>query len=394
MRCPSCGWEAREGSRFCPGCGAALGPPATDKAEAGGGAYPGNGKSGWFWAAVLSLCTLLVAGAAFAAVYFIALRPDNEAATDKTGATSEGELEEETGELEAADAARREQEGPFGRMAFIRDGDVWIYDFESGEETRLTEDGTCSSPDLSPDGKRVVYASERGAYSDPTGYPVYTQIHEVEVSSRKTRKAIDLPDWRCYDPSYSPDGEEIVFGRFSRQPRSGTEDYPVRDAELCLLDLESGKLTTIARGESGPEWIQFLNPVFCEGGRSIAYLNAYEGGGDAEMVPRSGGDAKPITLAGYDPARNPIYTVVFSRDGEKMAVTFVWEPKGVFIEDIPSGKVGELRGVSDLGLPCCFSPGGRYLAFENFDDKSIWIAEVKGSYKEKITRGNQPDWEP
>lgn len=363
-------------------------------------AYPGAPaaatKSRWLWVAVFTMCTLLIAGAAFAAVYFIALRPDNEA-PGKTDNMSEEGMEKgegDSGELEAADAARREEEGPFGKMAFIRDGDVWIYDFESGEETRLTEDGTCASPDLRPDGKKVVYTSERGAYTDPTGYPVYTQIYEVEVASRKARKVIDLPDWRCYDPAYSPDGDVIVFGRFSRYPRSGTEDYPVRDAELCLLDLKSGKLTTIARGESAQARTQFLNPAFCEGGRSIAYFNAYEDVVDAEMVPRSGGTAKPVTLEGYDPAQYLIDTVVFSRDGKRLAMTFLWEPEGVFIEDLSSGTVREARGLSDLGLPCCFSPGGRYLAFDNYNDGSIWIAEVEGSHNERITRGYQPDWEP
>lgn len=392
MKCPACGREAREGSRFCPGCGAGL------EAAAGEGAGAvAAGKSTWFWVAVVVACALFVAGAAFAAIYFAVLRPDGQAAPDRTGAVSleeeEGKAEKESAEA-GEDAARREEKGPFGKMAFIRDGDVWMHDLESGEEARLTEDGTCTAPDLRPDGKKVVYASEKGAHADPSGYPVYTQIYEVDVSTRETRKVIDLPDWRCYDPAYSPDGGEIAFGRFSRQPRSGTEDYPVRDAELCLLDLKSGKLTTVARGESGPEWISFLNPEFLDGGRNIAYLNAYEGGGDAEMVPRSGGTARPIALEGYDPSQYPIDTLVFSRDGKKMAVAFMWEPEGLFIEDLLTGEVSEARGLSDLGLPRCFSPGGRYLAFDNYNDESIWIAEIEGSYREMITRGNQADWEP
>ncbi len=44
-----------------------------------------------------------------------------------------------------------------GQVAYISGGDVWLLDLDSGEQTRLTQDGHNRRPRLSPDGNWVAY---------------------------------------------------------------------------------------------------------------------------------------------------------------------------------------------------------------------------------------------
>jgi hypothetical protein len=70
-----------------------------------------------------------------------------------------------TGALGPFGTAKEQAEGPpipgaRGRLAYVRDGDIWTYDLKAGLEQRLTKDGGARSPRLSPAGAWIAF--ERG----------------------------------------------------------------------------------------------------------------------------------------------------------------------------------------------------------------------------------------
>ncbi len=60
-------------------------------------------------------------------------------------------------------AAQRDE--PEGRIAFIKDGDIWQWSSEDGTD-RLIEDGRAVDPTWQPRGQLLLYARDGGSYSD------------------------------------------------------------------------------------------------------------------------------------------------------------------------------------------------------------------------------------
>lgn len=58
-----------------------------------------------------------------------------------------------------------QNQDPEGRIAFIRDGDVWEWSSESGTN-RLVEDGRAMDPTWDPTGRLLLYSRDGGSYSD------------------------------------------------------------------------------------------------------------------------------------------------------------------------------------------------------------------------------------
>lgn len=66
--------------------------------------------------------------------------------------------------VDALRLAPRSDELPGGRIAFVRRGDIWVW--QNGESTRLIEDGAVSDPRWSPTGRFLLYVRTGDSYSD------------------------------------------------------------------------------------------------------------------------------------------------------------------------------------------------------------------------------------
>jgi hypothetical protein len=75
--------------------------------------------------------------------------------------------------LESREAMEYPRFSPDGRRLALQmgfPGDIWIYQMPSGPWSRLTTDGNNVFPEWSPDGQRVIFASDRGM-----GFDIYWQ---------------------------------------------------------------------------------------------------------------------------------------------------------------------------------------------------------------------------
>ena len=127
------------------------------------------------------------------------------------------------------------------------DADLWLYDLASGTQRRLTAlPGAQITPRFSPDGSRVAYQDHNGA----------TWVLDVDSGqARQVASAMFMPG----RPTWSPDGNTLAFAAvkpYSKRYREGT-------SQLLFVDLATGELTytepmphaSIAvRGDDGPLW--------------------------------------------------------------------------------------------------------------------------------------------
>jgi Tol biopolymer transport system component len=133
--------------------------------------------------------------------------------------------------------------------------DLWVYDWERGSKTRLTDGKVVYSPVWSPDGRYVVFSSSGGMFwtrADGAGKP----------QPLTASKALQYPT------SFTPDGRRLVF--YELDPAGGL-------IRTVLLDGTSGQL----RASSPELFLQTPSelpfPAFSPDGRWLAYADAESG---------------------------------------------------------------------------------------------------------------------
>jgi Tol biopolymer transport system component/C-terminal processing protease CtpA/Prc len=187
---------------------------------------------------------------------------------------------------------------PSGKeVAFVARGEVFVTSTEFGTTRRITHTPEQErSVDFSPDGRKLVYAGERGGSwniyeasltdEDELYFFAATSIEEKPLVATMAEE---------FQPLYSPDGESIAY----LQNRS----------VLRVLDVESGETRTVLPGDTfysyndGDHWFRWspdsshLAVHFYNRGRMFFT--------EVGIVPVDGSTSKPIDLSssGYDDVR-------------------------------------------------------------------------------------------
>ncbi len=91
------------------------------------------------------------------------------------------------------------------KVAFTALGDIWIVPVEGGVPTPLTRDEFLDSdPSWSPDGKSVVYSSDRAGTMD-------LWVKDVASSPRSGERRLTAGQGAEFAPAWSPDGSFVAF---------------------------------------------------------------------------------------------------------------------------------------------------------------------------------------
>ena len=252
---------------------------------------------------------------------------------------------------------------PPGRIAFVRDGDVWVW--SDGNADRLFEHGSASDPRWSPDGRQVLYVQVGNGYSDlrlrnlDDGSDSALTFNEPQAEPGSELYA-QLSSW-VRDPSWSPSGM-IAFAA----------DYnPAGVMQLWLMS-SPGATATIAPDASTGGSIEGV--CLSTGGTLAAYTVQMTDGIEfwTEVVLRDLTDGVAYLLADdaggpYDPAIAPDeQTVVFSlRDAA--GVSDLW-----LIERATGARRQLTFGAQ--AASAVWSPDGSWLAYlrPNDDDFELW----------------------
>jgi len=207
--------------------------------------------------------------------------------------------------------------------------DIWIYEVARGLRTRFTFDSSNEiDPIWSPDGARVVYASNRKGRFD---------IYQKSLAGAGTEEPLLENDQDKFPYHFSPDGRFLSFATFS--PEAG--------ADIWILPLEGD-----------PKPVPFLHTRFFEDGAQFS------------------SDGRWLVYASNETGRPEIYVAPFPGPGRKWQIStnggvaprWRGDGKEIFYLSLESRVVAVEVGASAGG----FTIGAARALFEStaFDDVS------------------------
>jgi dipeptidyl aminopeptidase/acylaminoacyl peptidase len=248
-----------------------------------------------------------------------------------------------------------------------------------------------SSPQISPDGKRVVFVRSRADYEKDKNV---SQLMLVDVATKQTRE-LTYERTGVSSPLWSPDGKSIAFLADAKHDEKSDEQ-----SQIFVLSLAGGDARKVSDAANGVD-----NFAWSPDGKRFAYvtqddnphqkqidqhLDAFEVGSNDYLhksqsmpshlwvIDASGGKARRLTsgtwsLGTVDPYGTS--DLSWSPDSKKIAFVrfptpLVGDSMGTVIDivDVRSGKLVSLNRNSNLENSPEFSPAGTAISYTRNTD--------------------------
>jgi Tol biopolymer transport system component len=133
-------------------------------------------------------------------------------------------------------------------LCFARDKDVYVSSLDGTGERLVVQGGT--DPEISPDGTKIVYTDNYGEGR---------RIAVRDLTGQKTTIFKNLPSENAYGPTWSPDGQSLLFQILNEQ-HWGLARITVNDAEVREVKVPG----TDQEDVFSPTWSADGKTIFCQ----------------------------------------------------------------------------------------------------------------------------------
>ncbi|MGK2864174.1 MAG: hypothetical protein ACSLE0_19745, partial [Chitinophagaceae bacterium] len=144
--------------------------------------------------------------------------------------------------------------------------EIFIMNSDGSKQRQITSfKGVSTFPDLSPDGKQIVFRRVTGEAGFNWDLSTSKRNSEIFLMDIDAGNLTNISNNASFDgwPRWSPDGKQIVFA----SNRSG----PANTGQLFMYDKENKKTTQISFGAAG-----HVQPSFSPDGKKIVDYEVYE----------------------------------------------------------------------------------------------------------------------
>ncbi len=253
--------------------------------------------------------------------------------------------------------------------------ELWSVKPDGSDMMQLTNTpGEEHSPAVSPDGKEIVYMDHKRSL----------QIMNIDGSHESE---IPLPNGIYAQPTWSPDGHEIAFVKFTV--------VPTDESEIWIVKREGSEWGEPERVSMHPP--MRLYPSFSPDGSQLVYaelkrdrlLGIIE---ELGIVDRGDNSFKKITedlSDSYDPVWSPL--------GDKIAYTS--NKKGnydIWVMALHDQRQTQLTTNRSYDGEPTWSPDGREIAFVSTrsGNKEIWVVSINGDRLRQLTNMGKSTKDP
>jgi hypothetical protein len=183
-------------------------------------------------------------------------------------------------------------------VAYIDEGDIYLYDIEGEETWQLTDDGVSDWPCISPDGSSVVFTSCRPYLEElqagtKTEGEFYRSIFLMDIDGGNRRAVTSASMGDCYQASFTSDGEHLVFVALGPIIQIESNGYMIdqRDVEVILYDPEEdtvAKKWQHTQQEEGTDFT-FNTPQYLAGEDEFVFVHGGHQQGDFRLCKATPG---------------------------------------------------------------------------------------------------------
>jgi len=203
---------------------------------------------------------------------------------------------------------------------------LWLFNIESGQETRLTEGNfTVSEGRWSPESQQIVFVRRPNPKIDEEWN---SDIYVVEVASKKITKLFSNPGPDS-SPRWSPDGKLIAL---AANPHPGTTTW---HNKLYLIPANGGQPRVLLQNFDR----DFSTPIWSPNGQMIFWST-----GDKTSISVFGVDVKSGQVKKLNAPPGGNYSLRLSQDGQR----WVWIhrpplwPSEIYTSDINFKKIKQV----------------------------------------------------
>jgi len=274
-------------------------------------------------------------------------------------------------------------------FASKRDGtfEIYVMDADGGNQRRLTNNSDKDwSPSWSPDGKRIVFCSDRDKDAHFIAGLFTSEIYVMDADGGNQQNITNDPkDDRS--PSWSPDGERIAF----TSRRDG-------DDEIFLMDPDGGnqrRLTNNRHDDYSPSWSPDGKQIVFGARRDGHFENEFGITEEIYVIDADGDNEQRLTEN-----RNNDWDPVWSPDGERIA--FASDRKGdfvsfdIYVMDADGGNQQKLVNNRGWDSSPSWSPDSQRIAFtsERNGNYEIYVMDVDGGNQQNLSNNRHSDVSP